>query len=144
RQHAVIQLGILKRSVSFTILLIKITEAKNEEPLHLVSDLVYKLKHFPITNKAPRSYFLVGIVEVKAKDFLQGVAQNAVQWESATTKNKKNIFWELLLTQKNGPGSKLVGIVEVKVKDFLQEIAQCKLSNHLVVVYGDDDIEGQA
>ncbi|CAG8756054.1 4014_t:CDS:2, partial [Gigaspora rosea] len=98
-------LGILKRSVSSTNLLMKITEAKNEEPQHLVSDLVYQFKHFPITNKAPRSYFLVGIVEVKVKDFLQDIAQNAVQYSDGK--------------------------------------AIIRLSNHLVVVYEDDDMEGQ-
>ncbi|CAG8723671.1 14824_t:CDS:1, partial [Funneliformis caledonium] len=75
---------------------------------------------------------VVGITEVKDKDFLQGVAQNAVQCESALSNNNKRIF----------------GIITDSEKWFFLECSldnegkpKFKLSKPMVVVYGDEDME---
>ncbi|RGB35644.1 hypothetical protein C1646_667554 [Rhizophagus diaphanus] len=75
---------------------------------------------------------IIGITEVKDKDFQQGVAQNAVQCESALSNKKKNIF----------------GIITDSEKWFFLECSsdndrkpKFKLSKPMVIIYGDEDME---
>ncbi|CAG8624320.1 1856_t:CDS:2, partial [Dentiscutata heterogama] len=42
-----------------------------------------------------------GVVEVKAKDFLQGIAQNIVQCESILLKGRNN-FFKIIIDSENG------------------------------------------
>uniref|UniRef100_U9ULS9 Crinkler effector protein N-terminal domain-containing protein n=1 Tax=Rhizophagus irregularis (strain DAOM 181602 / DAOM 197198 / MUCL 43194) TaxID=747089 RepID=U9ULS9_RHIID len=75
---------------------------------------------------------IIGITEVKDKDFQQGVAQNAVQCESALSNKKKNVF----------------GIITDSEKWFFLECSldnerkpYFKLSKPMVIIYGDEDME---
>ncbi|CAB4433372.1 unnamed protein product [Rhizophagus irregularis] len=75
---------------------------------------------------------IIGITEVKDKDFQQGVAQNAVQCESALSNKKKNVF----------------GIITDSEKWFFLECSldnerkpNFKLSKPMVIIYGDEDME---
>ncbi|PKK59834.1 hypothetical protein RhiirC2_794242, partial [Rhizophagus irregularis] len=77
---------------------------------------------------------IIGITEVKDRDFQQGVAQNAVQCESALSNNKKKVF----------------GIITDSEKWFFLECSldnernpKFKLSKPLVVIYGDKDMENR-
>ncbi|PKY27953.1 hypothetical protein RhiirB3_390685 [Rhizophagus irregularis] len=75
---------------------------------------------------------IIGITEVKDKDFQQGVAQNAVQCESALSSSKKKVF----------------GIITDSEKWFFLECSldnkrnpKFKLSKPVVIIYGDEDME---
>lgn len=79
-----------------------------------------------------RTARLVGITEVKDKDFKQGIAQNAVQCESALACNKQRVF----------------GIVTDGEKWFFLECSlednkkpKFKLSKPVIVIYGDYNME---
>uniref|UniRef100_U9TX99 Crinkler effector protein N-terminal domain-containing protein n=1 Tax=Rhizophagus irregularis (strain DAOM 181602 / DAOM 197198 / MUCL 43194) TaxID=747089 RepID=U9TX99_RHIID len=77
---------------------------------------------------------IIGITEVKDKDFQQGVAQNAVQCESALSSSKKKVF----------------GIITDSEKWFFLECSldnerkpKFKLSKPVVIIYGDEDMENR-
>ncbi|PKK59717.1 hypothetical protein RhiirC2_794427 [Rhizophagus irregularis] len=67
-----------------------------------------------------RTSRIIGITEVKDKDFLQGIAQNSVQCESAALSNYKK---------------KSLCSLDDEVKP------EFKLSKPVVIVYGDEDME---
>ncbi|CAG8602748.1 12274_t:CDS:2 [Gigaspora margarita] len=75
---------------------------------------------------------VICVIEVKAKDFLQGVAQNTVQCESVLMKGRKNVL----------------GIITDSEKWYFLKCSlgsdgkpNFSLSRPLVIVYGDDDME---
>ncbi|CAH1767474.1 22916_t:CDS:2 [Entrophospora sp. SA101] len=107
----------------------------NKFEIHLEKNISGLNGHGPVdfglviakTNK------IIGVTKVKAKDFMQGIAQNLVQCESALSDD-----------------SKVFGIITDSQKWFFLECSsgnegktQFKLSKPVVDVYGDEDMESR-
>ncbi|CAG8807220.1 5158_t:CDS:2, partial [Racocetra persica] len=75
---------------------------------------------------------VICVIEVKAKDFLQGIAQNTVQCEAALMKCRKNVLGIIIDSEK---------WYFLKCSLDSEEKPNFSLSRPLVVVYGDDDME---
>ncbi|KAF0520297.1 crinkler family protein [Gigaspora margarita] len=75
---------------------------------------------------------LVGITEVKNKDFLQGIAQNAVQCESSLSNDKQKVFGIITDAEK-------WYFLECTLND--SEDLDFKLSKPVIVMYEDRDME---
>ncbi len=93
----------------------------------------------------PRTARTAGVTEVKDEDFFKGIAQNAVQLESALTNRKRKASE---MDEEGVFVGKVFGIVtDAKEWYFLecslddQERPRFKLSKPLVVVYENEDME---
>ncbi|CAG8854452.1 29749_t:CDS:1, partial [Gigaspora margarita] len=75
---------------------------------------------------------VIGAVEVKATDYLQGIAQNTVQCESILANGRKTVLGIITDSEK-----------WFFLKCFLDDNGNpiFQLSKQLVVVYGDNDME---
>ncbi|CAG8656630.1 5821_t:CDS:2, partial [Ambispora gerdemannii] len=139
---------------------------------HLIAELKARLKTIPISgNEASKSQYVclyliagpnghgpvdfaldllrtartAGVTEVKDEDFFKGIAQNAVQLESALTNRKRKASE---MDEEGVFVGKVFGIVtDAKEWYFLecslddQERPRFKLSKPLVVVYENEDME---
>ncbi|CAG8569622.1 3820_t:CDS:2, partial [Cetraspora pellucida] len=75
---------------------------------------------------------VICVIEVKAKDLLQGIAQNTVQCESVLMKGRKNVLGIITDSEK---------WYFLKCSLDSNEKPNFSLSKPLVVVYSDDDME---
>ncbi|GBB90811.1 hypothetical protein RclHR1_01790018 [Rhizophagus clarus] len=82
-----------------------------------------------------RTRRLAGITEVKDKDFLQGVAQNAVQCESSLSCNNQKVFGNITDAEK-------WYFLECSLDS--DQKPKFKLSKPVVVIYGEEDMEDRA
>ncbi|CAG8612839.1 17613_t:CDS:2 [Gigaspora rosea] len=92
----------------------------------------HRLLDYPLVTST--SSKVIGAIEVKATDYLQGIAQNTVQCESILT-NRRKLFSESLLILRNS----------FFLKCFSNNNGSpiFQLSKQLVVVYRDDNMEAR-